>query len=76
MRISIIPADQMVIIDGAPVFLDPWPGGAEGIHAIQWQETYGQVEPALGAQYRIDALGPYRDIVDAALAAIGARPEA
>jgi hypothetical protein len=67
VRISIIPADQTVVVDGVAIALEPWPGGTEGIHAIQWYETYGQVEPVAGPQVRITGLGPYQHIVDAAL---------
>ena len=47
MRISIIPADKKIIVDGKTVDLEddaPWGFDDETIHAIQWRDGRGELE--------------------------------
>lgn len=47
MRITIIPVDKMIIVDGNTVHLDshePWDFDDEQIHAIQWNNGRGSLE--------------------------------
>ena len=47
MRISIIPADKKIIVDGKTVDLEndaPWDFDDETIHAIQWKDGRGSLE--------------------------------
>lgn len=47
MRISIIPQDKKIIVDGRTVDLDddaPWSFDDDNIHAIQWRDGRGELE--------------------------------
>jgi len=47
MRISIIPEDKKIIVDGKSVDLEddaPWDFDDEDIHAIQWKDSRGELE--------------------------------
>lgn len=47
MRISIIPEDKKIIVDGKTIDLEsdaPWDFDDEHIHAIQWKDGYGSLE--------------------------------
>lgn len=47
MRISIIPQDKKIIVDGRTVDLDddaPWGFDDDNIHAIQWKDGRGELE--------------------------------
>ena len=47
MRISIIPEDKKIIVDGRTVDLEddaPWDFDDETIHAIQWRDGRGELE--------------------------------
>jgi hypothetical protein len=68
MRITIIPSDQIVMIDYETAYFEDWTFGMEDIHAVQWWHTYGTVEPVLGAAYAIPSIDPWQHVVDAAIA--------
>jgi len=71
MRVTIVPADQYVSVDGIGFSNLDLSLMAPDIHAIQWYETYGEVEikdPTTGRMLRndvIDSLGPYQLTLDA-----------
>lgn len=44
MRATIIPSDKWVRKDDVSAFLEEWPFDDSTIHAIQWHETYGEIE--------------------------------
>lgn len=68
MRVTIVPSDGAVIVDGATkrgldlAFM-------EDIHAVQWYETWGEVERYDGLNKlpneRIESLAPYQPAIDA-----------
>lgn len=44
MRITIIPADRFIRCDADFAVLDDWPFNDSHIHAIQWDDTEGEIE--------------------------------
>lgn len=44
MRVTIIPADSLVIVDGVPVVFDFSDLVSTDVHAVQWFGEYGEVE--------------------------------
>lgn len=44
MRVSVIPSDKIIIIDGNGVTLDDWNFDDNHIHAIQWLHDEGHIE--------------------------------
>lgn len=44
MRLTIIPEDKMVKIDGVAAFDVDMAGVDPAIHAVQWYDTYGEIE--------------------------------
>ena len=78
MQLTILPADNMVVIDGraARVDLSRHSKLLEGVHAVKWEEVlgYGHIEydqttsphPAIFiGTVRITDLKPYQAIIDA-----------
>lgn len=63
MRLTIIPSDRTVIIDGVGrVFdfeIDP------NIHAVQWREDRGTVEQIKGGSRHIKSLDEFQEIIEA-----------
>lgn len=51
MRVSVVPIDKAICVDGVPALLTEWPFADSGIHAIQWHGTEGEIE------YPFDPLG-------------------
>lgn len=66
MRLTIIPADNVVIIDGEakPMQLDAYPA-LKGIHAVQWSGDKGHVERDDQPNETLDNLRVFQDIVTA-----------
>jgi hypothetical protein len=68
MRVSIVPVDQIVVIDGvAKTNLDL--SFMSDVHAVQWFDTWGDVE-RIDAQRshtneHITSLAPYQAAIDA-----------
>lgn len=44
MRISIIPIDGTVVVNSLGVTRLTWEGTPEGVHALQWYGTWGEIE--------------------------------
>jgi len=67
MRVTIIPSDNVVIVDGeakTPIDLS----FMKDVHAVQWYETWGEVE-RVGENHqhtneRITSLAPYQQALD------------
>lgn len=58
-----------VTIDGVKVSGLVFPSGYDNVHAIQWYETWGEVEcickkDSKDPNFRIESLDDYRDLVD------------
>jgi hypothetical protein len=66
MKISIIPIDSMVILDGVPVTFDFGPLIDPGIHAIQWDGTSGEIEykDPKKVNEKISDINSFQEIVD------------
>lgn len=62
MRITIVPSDQTVIVDGVPKVF-PFECD-ENVHAVQWHETYGFVEYKVGERKRIETLEEFEPIIE------------
>jgi hypothetical protein len=81
MRVTIIPADQLVVIDGTSVIIDNMPIVNASIHAVQWYETNGTIEHkdtsntnnvVLTHIEEITELSSFQEIIDIATAKIAA----
>ena len=81
MRVTIIPADQLVVIDGTSVTIDNMPIVDESIHAVQWYETNGTIEHkdtsntnnvVLTHIEEITELSSFQEIIDIATVKIAA----
>jgi hypothetical protein len=44
MRVTIVADDNIVLVDGVPRTVDCSPLVAEGMHAVQWYDTFGEEE--------------------------------
>ena len=44
MRLTVIPSDLAVSIDGVTKMPLVWDGTPSDVHALQWYETYGEIE--------------------------------
>lgn len=44
MRVTIIPEDRFIRCDDKTAFLSGWPFDDSNIHAIQWYDTWGEIE--------------------------------
>lgn len=44
MKLTIIPIDKAVYIDGLCYMGISWEGTPENVHALQWQDTEGWIE--------------------------------
>lgn len=61
MRVTIIPEDKVVIVDGVAAILGTLEAD-ENIHAIQWHGDYGTIEYKVGAAARftdVSIIGPF-----------------
>ena len=72
MRVTIVPSDKVVIVDGVcKKGMDL--SFMEDIHAVQWYDTGGEVERYDGLtklpNERIESLAPYQAAIDAWTAA-------
>jgi hypothetical protein len=72
MRVSIVADDNLVLIEGIPYTVDCSALVAQGIHAIQWYSTFGEVEFATDLETghrkpneRITDASPFRALIDA-----------
>ena len=81
MRVTIIPEDQIVVIDGVVVRIDIMPTINESIHAVQWYDTNGTIEHkdttntnnvVLTHIEEIDDISIFQEIIDIATAKIAA----
>ena len=73
MKLSIIPEDNMVVLDGAAVEVD-CSSINPNIHAVQWYNTFGVVEVKQGASQRIANLDKFQEVVTKAQEAIAPKP--
>jgi hypothetical protein len=68
MRLTIVPEDSLVIVDGVPVSIDLL-GFSElsGVHAVHWDRDKGEVEfkDGGGSNSIITDVSPYMDVVTA-----------
>lgn len=74
MQVSVIPADQAIVIDGVALVFDYQPL-LPGLRAIQWNGTSGTMEFATGPQQYFDnkiLVQPYIDAYNAEAARIAA----
>ena len=62
MRVSIIPDDNVVLVDYEPI-LGVNTGASNDVHAIQWLDTSGHIEYKDGRLVNVTEL-PIPDIVD------------
>jgi hypothetical protein len=44
MRVSVVPIDKAITVDGIGAILTEWPFNDSDIHAIQWYGTEGEIE--------------------------------
>ncbi|MDP3134977.1 MAG: hypothetical protein Q8N17_01415, partial [Burkholderiaceae bacterium] len=73
MKITVIPSDSFISIDGAPLVF-PFSAGA-GIHAIQWNGASGTIETINGSQHvstDLAAVQPFIDAYNAEVARLAA----
>lgn len=74
MRVTIIPADSCVIVDGQPrkfsFTVD------ENYHAVQWHGDHGNIETIIGADIDLESMAEFEDILDAHAAILEAEAEA
>lgn len=70
MKLTIVPVDSLVIVDGYPVMGLDLTAVPENIHAVQWTGSGGHIEYNDGTiNTEIDNITPYQAIVDAHAAA-------
>lgn len=75
MRVTVIPSDRWIRVDGRSAVLPVWPFDDSHIHAIQWRNGAGEIEftgtPKPQNQPTDDPafLTPYVEALDAFLAA-------
>jgi hypothetical protein len=69
MRVTIVPDDQMVIIDGEALKIEglKFPGN---LHAVQWRGDHGEIEFKMDGDekplnQKITDFAPYQHVVDA-----------
>lgn len=76
MRATIIADDKAVYVDGFVLWPIDLTGLSSDIHAVQWYDTWGEVEYRLGAKpnARITDLSPYQVFVDRHAAAKATLP--
>lgn len=67
MRVTIVPFDSVVIVDGVA----KWPldlSFMADIHAVQWYDTWGEVErmdvEGRHSNERIESIAPYQQALD------------
>jgi hypothetical protein len=63
MRVTVIPCDQTIIVDGAVLRFEF--AAEENIHAIQWHGDHGTVEKKIGAGEWFDDVSIVQPFVDA-----------
>ena len=74
MRVVIVPSDKFIRRDDDAANLPDWSFDDENIHAIQWYDTYGEIEyngtpKPLNKQISTpDVLSPYLEALDDYLA--------
>ena len=81
MRLTIVPSDNVVLVDGRGLKLDlTGYASLDGIHAVQWNDDAGHIEYIATEVVRlnepIDSIDPYQDIIDAWTAAAVAQDKA
>jgi hypothetical protein len=71
MRATIVVDDNIVLVDGKPQTVDCSPLVADGIHAVQWYDSVGEVEYRTDLETgdrapnaRITDFSPYQPYVD------------
>jgi hypothetical protein len=72
MLLTIIPSDNVTLIDGRPMIFDlSGYGSLNGLHAVQWNDTKGHIEfinvedTPFRANQKITSIALYQDIIDA-----------
>ncbi len=72
MRVSIVVDDNLVLIEGVPCVVDCSALIPEGIHAVQWHSTFGEIEFATGVETgdrkpneRFTDMSPFQPLIDA-----------
>lgn len=76
MRVTIVVDDNTVLVDGKAQTVDCSPLVAEGKHAVQWHDTYGEIEFSTSFDHELAAptrppneiitdFSPYQSYVDA-----------
>lgn len=64
MKISIIPADKTIVIDGVALVFD-FPIFSTKVHAIQWNGTSGNIEYTKGAATWFDNIAIVEPFIEA-----------
>lgn len=44
MRLTVVPSDKLIRQDEILAFLPTWPFDDSDVHAIQWYDTFGEIE--------------------------------
>lgn len=73
MRATIVVDDNIVLVDGKPQTVDCTPLVAEGKHAVQWYDSFGEVEfrsdenpeATRKPNEKITDISPYQSYIDA-----------
>jgi len=74
MRVTVIPSDRFIRRDDDAANLSSWPFNDSNVHAIQWYDTYGEIEyntTPKPPNLKINAAGvllPYLEALDEYLA--------
>lgn len=65
MRLTIIPDDDLVILDGDARSVDLTELRVAGVHAVQWNNSEGAVERKRAPQEHISSITDYQPFIDA-----------
>jgi len=80
MRVTIVPSDKKICRNNIAVTLSDWPFNDSNIHAIQWYDTYGEIEftgkpkPPNEETSDFTILQPYLDALDSYLNSLPPEP--
>lgn len=71
MRVSIVADDNLVLVEGIPQTIDCSALISQGIHAVQWYGSFGEIEFATDLETgnrksneRITDVSPFQSLID------------